>query len=200
MISWIQYLPFFKGIFEVLLVGLAVMTTLFCVMTIRNLIGYSHLIMSWKNGKIAGYPTGSVILLVVAVIILIAGFTLPSDTATWMLLLYGWSTLCWFIVSYLTSKYYVTETGIVSELNDRSKLLEWNCILDFVERDLNDRYVTYTFFYVERTSGTDSHELKRVEVKVPANRSEFFKNIIKLKMDKGAGEKHIPEHRFELPN
>lgn len=200
MIDWIQYLPLFKGLFEVLLVGLAVMATLFCFMTIRNLFSYSHLIMSWNNGKYGGFPVGSSVLLGISVFIFVAGFVLPSDAETWMLLVYGWSTLCWFTASYLTGKYYINESGIIDDLNNRSRLLQWDRILDFVERERNGRFVTYTIIYVSPSVETDMGEVKRVEIRVPENRAELFRNIIHLKTEKGADERLIPEHRFELPD
>lgn len=195
----IQYLPYIKSVFEILVVGLTIITTLFCVMTIRNLRMKSHLIMSWKHNKIAGFPLGAGALLIIASVVLVIGMTFRTGAALWMLAAYGWSTICWFVAGYLTSRYYITDNGIIQDVNDDSRLLEWDRIRDFVKRERKGRYVSFTFFYLTNKYNRPA-VLKRVEIKVPENQVALFQNILDLKLEKSSGVPLIPEQRFELPN
>lgn len=198
MSNWIQYLPYMKNVFEILVVGLTIITTLFCIVTIRNLWKKSHLIMSWKHNRIAGFPLGAGALLIIASVVLVIGMTFRTGADLWMLVAYGWSTVCWFVAGYLTSRYYITDGGIIQDVNDDSRFLEWDRIRDFVVREKKGRYVSFTFFYLTNQYHKPA-VLKRVEIKVPDNQVTLFQNILDLKLEKNSGAPLILEQRFELP-
>ncbi|MGM0739735.1 MAG: hypothetical protein ACQETM_11320, partial [Bacteroidota bacterium] len=93
---------------------------------------------------------------------------------------YNWIGLNWFITSFLMSKRYVTDNGIVKNINDPSQTVAWNRIMDYVER-IDGKHLKYIFFYPEHIPGERSQNI-RLELDIPAEKRRNFGNILQKKL------------------
>lgn len=164
---------FILGIFTL---GAAILATA----TLVNVIRLRNVRLSWKAGKMNGYPLFASLFLMVA---LLVGALALHREATGELVaagLYFWLGICWFFTSFFATKRFVTDYGIVKNVNEPSQTVAWHQIRDFVEKQ-DGSYTHYIFIYsAEEYPQPDS--LIRLELKVPTDREESFKKLISHKL------------------
>ncbi|MGM0546962.1 MAG: hypothetical protein ACQEST_09580 [Bacteroidota bacterium] len=149
-------------------------TSLLKVVRLRNVR------ISWKTGKMRGYPLFSTLFMFSVFIaggiavywgtffeVVIAGF-------------YGWMGCCWFTSSYLATKRYITDHGIVKNVNEPAQTVAWHQVRDFVEID-NENSIRYIFLYSPPSANT-ADDLIRLELDVPNRKKEAFKKLISHKL------------------
>src|SRR5690606_33364371 len=83
------------------------------------------------------------------------------------------------ISSFLMSKRYITEHGIVKNVNDPSQTISWNQVSDYFETK-HDKHITYIFVY--QTMIGSRKEFRRIELQVPNEFVDGFKQMISLKL------------------
>jgi len=164
---------FVLGIFTL---GAAVLATI----SVANVIRLRNVRLSWKTGKLGGYPLFSTLFMLT---VFIAGGTAIYRGATSEIALagmYSWLGFCWFTASYLATKRFITDNGIVKNVNEPSQTVAWHQIRDFVETE-HERYTHYIFIYsVDKSDNTD--KFIRLELDVPDYRKASFKKIISHKL------------------
>lgn len=176
--SVVQIEPDFLLIVTVVAFTLA--ATILASATLLNKIRLRNVRMSWKAGKLMGYPLFSTIFLFFS----LALFGLTYYTAStyyWITsLLYFWMSGAWFVTSYLASKCYITDNGIVKNINDPSQSILWFQIRDYLEQE-EGACQKYIFLYREDETEPDTNFV-RLELKVPKKHLENFQKLIAHKL------------------
>lgn len=171
--------------FFVLLLALFTLSATFlAAYTIANVLRLRNVRMSWKAGKLKGYPLFSTLFLISCGIVAGAVFYYEFQSYYILLGCYSWMGLNWFLSSFYTSKSYITDHGIVKNINDPSQTIAWHQISDYVEKP-SAKGSEYVFIYQEYTDNEmDDRKLVRLELFVPDRRTSKFDKIISLKIGK----------------
>ena len=145
-----------------------------------NVVRLRNVRMSWKAGSMKGYPLFSSIFLGFTIIGLSVGIYNQSVSELIISSLYFVLAGGWFVTSYFTSKRYVTDHGIVKNVNDPSQTVAWYQVRDFVEREKGNS-LEFTFIYSLDDQATPENVI-RLELVVPVAQKESFKNLISHKL------------------
>jgi len=161
------------GIFSLTAIGLAT-ATLINVLRLRNVR------LSWKTGKLKGYPLLPSLFLFVTVAVV--GLALHRAVREEVIAagLFAWIGLCWFSTSFWASKRYITDHGMVKNINEPSQTVAWHQVRDFVEKE-QEEHIHYTFIYSANIYD-DTSDLIRFELQVPKGRKKEFRNLISHKL------------------
>lgn len=177
-------IPYFDTIFVTLLVLFTLASTVLGGMTILNAIRLRNVQLTWKSGTLKGYPLFSSAFLIFTVLVIFANWYLDNTHEYLKLTSYSIIGINWFLVSFLTSKRYITDNGIVKNINDPSQTIAWHQVTDFVEREM-DSALRYTFFYMEddqKPTTECCRHCVRLELDVPKKKGEQFKKILFYKL------------------
>jgi len=164
---------FILGIFTL---GSAVLATAALI----NVLRLRNVRLSWKAGKMCGYPLFSSLFLASA---LIAGAVAAYQGEVEEMIaagLYGWLGFCWFTTSFFATKRFITDHGIVKNVNEPSQTIAWHKIRDFVEKE-NNKKTHYIFIYTPDNPYTNQ-DLIRLELDVPNQKREAFQKLISHKL------------------
>ncbi len=177
------------------IVGLfALASTLLCLYSIGNALRLRNVRLSWNAGRVLGYPLfASLFLLSMAAITLIS--ISQQETLVYSLVIgYSWIGINWFVSSYLASKKYITDHGIVKNINEPSQTVAWHQIVDYVHHTESNRG-GFTFFFRETNDrGSLIGPVFRMELSVPKEKMEPFQSILSLKVhDKKYPHREIRE-------
>lgn len=156
--------------------GAAVLATI----ALTNVIRLRNVRLSWKAGKLRGYPLFSTLFMVIAVIGGSIAISRGSTTEIVASGLYVWLGFCWFTTSYFATKRFITDYGIVKNVNEPSQTVAWHQIRDFVEKEEENK-TRYVFIY-EAGGNKKADELIRLELDVPHKQKEFFQKLISHKL------------------
>jgi hypothetical protein len=154
--------------------------TLLMLVTLSNALRLRNVEMSWKSGKLFGYPLFSTLFLLFTASLSAMAYAYDTGTAAVTLLCYNWIGVSWFVSSYLMSKRYVTDHGIVKNINDPSQTVAWSRIMDYMERNSGDNQ-TFVFFYPDYLPDEQTRNV-RLELDVPANHRTAFARILQKKL------------------
>jgi hypothetical protein len=172
------------SLFVLLLALFTLAATFLALYSIGNAVRLRNVRMSWNSGKLAGYPLFSTLFLCSAASIV--GVTLIFELTNYYTILacYSWMGVSWWISSYIASKTYITDHGIVKNINDPSQTIAWHQICDYVERP-KSRGSDYLFMY-QNLGGEDESDrsVTRLELFVPDKRVDKFEKIVSLKVGK----------------
>ncbi len=169
------------SLFVLLLALFTLGATFLAVYTVANAIRLRNIRISWKSGKMGGYPLFSTLFLGFLLIVA-AGVTLYGiDQYNTIISCYLWMGICWFTSSYFTSKSYITDHGIVKNINDPSQTIAWHQINDYVEKP-SSRGSDYVFIYREIGGEEPRKRLIRLELFVPDRSTLKFDKIVSLKI------------------
>jgi hypothetical protein len=172
------------SLFVLLLALFTLAATFLALYSIGNAVRLRNVRMSWNSGKLAGYPLFSTLFLCSAASIV--GVTLTFELTNYYIILacYSWMGVGWWISSYIASKTYITDHGIVKNINDPSQTIAWHQICDYVERP-KSRGSDYLFMY-QNLGGEDESDrsVTRLELFVPDKRVDKFEKIVSLKVGK----------------
>ena len=167
-------------VFWVLLGVFSLISTVLAVSTTVNVIRLRNVRMSWKAGKMKGYPLFSTLFLGVSILLVGIGFYLESISELALASLYMVLAIGWFVTSYLASKRFVTNHGIVKNVNDPSQTVAWHQIRDFVEEE-QEEGTRFLFIYSESPAENPGNIL-RLNLRVPAHKLSDFKKLISHKL------------------
>jgi len=133
---------------------------------------------------LAGYPLFSTLFLCSAASIVSVTLIFGLSDYYTILACYSWMGVSWWISSYIASKTYITDHGIVKNINDPSQTIAWHQICDYVERP-KSRGSDYLFMY-QNLGGEDETDrsVTRLELFVPDKRVDKFEKIVSLKVGK----------------
>jgi hypothetical protein len=93
---------------------------------------------------------------------------------------YLWLSIMWFISSYLASKHYISDHGIVKNINEPPQTVAWYQIMDFAEQEKKNG-LAFTFVY--KSEITHNASFNRLPLTVPEERVKAFRKIVSLKLD-----------------
>ena len=122
------------SIFVLLLALFTLGATFLAAYSFANTVRLRNVRLSWKSGKLYGYPLFSTLFLLSAG--MVGGWVFYHDMSVYYTIMgsYGWMGLCWFVSSYFSSKAYITDHGIVKNINDASQTIAWHQMDDYVEK------------------------------------------------------------------
>lgn len=154
--------------------------------TVSKVIRLRNVRMSWKAGKIKGYPLFSGIFSGFALLFSGIAFLQGDLWVLFASLFYVGIGSAWFLTSMMTSKRFITDHGIVKNVNEPSQTVAWHQIRDFVERKTKWG-INYMFIYCEdgsRNEGGSRNEdsVIRLELDVPAKKVPEFQKLISHKL------------------
>lgn len=149
------------------------------VATLTNVFRLRNVRLSWKAGKLKGYPLFSTFFLGVALLMAAVSIYESSFSEMMASTLYLGLGLCWFTTSYFSTKCFITDHGIVKNVNEPSQTVAWHQIRDFVEKETEDG-THYLFLYYQNEQ--EHGDLVRLELMVPARKKESFQNLISHKL------------------
>lgn len=157
----------------IVMMGVAVRT---CVQVFR----LRNKRLSWRAGTLKGFPLFSTIFLAVSSIfgatLGMSGEAENMTVASLYIIIAG----AWFISSYFASKRYITDYGIVKNVNDPAQTIAWYQIHDFFEQKVNGT-PQYTFIY-RRNNQDPLEKVIRLELQVPDHIEANFKKLISHKL------------------
>lgn len=165
----------------VLLGGFCLFASVLAVSTLSNVLRLRNVRLSWKAGRLNGYPLFSTLFL--GANLLLMGIGLYQQAVPELALAGLYMTLAagWFITSYFASKRFITNNGIVKNVNDPSQTIAWHQIRDFVEQESEKGGEQFVFFYSE-TADLRPEKMVRLELHVPSNKLSDFKKLISHKL------------------
>lgn len=171
------------SLFVLLLAMFTLGATFLAAYTAANAIRLRNIRLNWKSGKLKGYPLFSTLFLGFTGGVAFVVYYFEINQAFTVLTCYSWMGVCWFLSSYFTSKSYITDHGIVKNINDPSQTIAWHQISDYVEKPAS-KGSDYVFIYHDPAERLYSKKLIRLELFVPDRNIHKFNKIIDLKIGK----------------
>ncbi|MCW9708585.1 hypothetical protein [Fodinibius salsisoli] len=153
---------------------------IFASATLLNVVRLRNVRLSWKAGKVMGYPLFSTLFLLSAVVV--GSIALHQGALAEIMAagLYACVGGCWFTTSFYASKHFITDHGIVKNVNEPDQTVAWHQIRDFVEKE-KKQHIHYIFIY--RSEAYDeTSDLIRLELEVPFRKKQAFQNLISHKL------------------
>ena len=166
--------------FSISLGFFTIASTILVLYSINNRYRLRHIRMSWRAGKLLGFPLFASIFLACSLILTASMFFSGFDDRLVTMISYIWLSVMWFMSSYLASKHYITDNGIVKNINEPAQTIAWYQIIDFVEQRI-EKGVHYAFFYKE---GVDDANIYMLQLFVPQKQHDAFKKIVSYKLEK----------------
>ncbi len=138
-----------------------------------------------------GYPLFATVFLGLIGILAIVVYLIEDAANFPIFSAYVWIGCMWFISSYLASKHYITDHGIVKNLNEPSQTIPWFQVLDFVEREeLQGSEFTFTYSEMDKSL---LEGYKQLRLFVPLSKRKSFQKIVSLKLKSHFEEESLPE-------
>lgn len=163
---------YFGGLLAILACIMAIVAVTTCLQVFR----LRNKRMSWRAGTLKGFPLFSTIFLTISIGLAIATWLQAGFWAFSAAVLYLMIAGSWFTASYFSSKRYITDNGIVKNVNDPAQTIAWYQIQDFFEQELSGEII-YTFIYGEDAQAY-AHDLRRLELKIPRKKYKSVKKLI----------------------
>jgi len=170
--------------FILLLAFFTLGATFLALYSIANAIRLRNVRMSWKSGKMGGYPLFSTLFVLSALAIVAVSYSYQLEQYYAIFGCYAWMGITWWISSHLAAKTYITDHGIVKNINDPSQTIAWHQICDYVEKP-KSRGSDYLFMYQDddRDENMD-RPITRLDLYVPDRKVAKFEKIVALKVGK----------------
>jgi hypothetical protein len=179
----------FLSAFIVALAAFVLGSTVLTAWTWFNTQRLRNCIQTWKDPGLHGVPIFPAIF--TAVVVSVSVYNTLANTYDYRLyeFVYLWLGINWYVAYHLMSKRYITDFGIVKNINDPSQTIAWSRVNDYLELS-REGYTEFTFFFAsEESSGLRSH---RIKLKVPNAEYETFRRILTYKVDR-----HLSHTWFE---
>lgn len=166
----------------VFLAFFALATTLLAVVTLSNALRLRNIRLTWPSGKVFGYPLFATVFFLFATSLAITFWYLGNTHYMVMMLGYSWVGINWMVASYLMSKRYITDNGVVKNINDPSQTIYWCQITDYVEHQQRNEQ-RFTLLYTDAHDMGSAQRQLRLELLVPRHLLPDFKKILSRKLD-----------------
>lgn len=184
------------SLFVLLLALVTIGATLLAAYSISNAFRLRNVRLSWKCGKLNGYPLFSTLFFAFSAVVGLYVFNVQLDQYYVIMGSYSWMGMTWFLASYFSTKVYVTDHGIVKNVNDPSQTIAWHQIRDFVEKP-SENGSEYIFIYSENGRlESDRKRLIRLELLVPDEKCLKFEKLVSLKIGKTMSP--VPGASFDI--
>jgi len=178
---------FFSG----LLVVFSLASTLMAGYSLSNKFRLRGVRLHWRSGKLMGYPLFATVFLVLVGLLSMVSIFILQDTLHYPIFLgYFWMGSMWFVSSYLSSKHYITDHGIVKNINDPAQTIPWYHMVDYVEHP-TDKGIQYMFSYAQPNMQEQEH-FNQLRIEVPHSHTQAFNKIISVKLHLKLDETELP--------
>ncbi|MFU8860508.1 MAG: hypothetical protein ACNA8K_08795 [Cyclonatronaceae bacterium] len=97
------------------------------------------------------------------------------------------------------SRRYITDNGIVKNINDPSQTIPWSDVHDMVEIE-HESGKNYAFFYLPHSNLAGSRECIRVELGVPNVHLDAFRRIMDHKLGRRFSKDQVSVPGFKQIN
>lgn len=171
------------SLFVLLLSLFTLGATFLAAYTVANAFRLRNVRISWKSGKLRGYPLFSTLFLGFTAFVAASVLYFQMEPYYTIVGCYAWMGFCWFVSSFISSKSYITDHGIVKNINDPSQTIAWHQISDYVEKPA-PKGSDYVFIYQEKPQYLHKKRLIRLELFVPDRKAGKFDKIVSLKIGK----------------
>ena len=171
------------SLFVLLLALITLAATFLALWSAGNAIRLRNVRMSWKSGKLAGYPLFSGLFLMSVLVMFSVIYYFRLDSYYTIFGCYAWMSGCWWVSSFLASKHFITDHGIVKNINDPSQTIAWHQICDYVEKP-DTKGSQFIFMYQNGATLNRAPEVTRLELFVPDKKVNKFEKIVSLKIGK----------------
>jgi hypothetical protein len=178
-------------LFRSVIILFTIASTLLAGYSLQNKLRLRKVRLSWRSGKLGGYPLFATVFLGLMISLTLAVLASGQMERTVIFGAYVWIGAMWFISSYLASKYYITDYGIVKNINEPSQTIPWFQILDYVERPAK-KGKEYLFTYSEMNK-TLTEGYKQLNVFVPEHKQKGVEKIVSLKLENKFERQSIPD-------
>lgn len=163
------------------LVAFVMGSTLLTVWTWYNSRRLRNCIQQWRDPGLHGVPMFPALFLTLAVAASAYHMSVGESAYRVYEVAYVWLGLNWYAAYHLMSKRYITDNGIVKNINDPSQTIAWTRINDYLELS-REGFTEFTFFFTSSESGQlRSH---RIKLKVPDKEYEAFRRLLTYKVDR----------------
>jgi len=170
-------------VFVLVLALFTLASTFLAAYSIANTVRLKNIRMSWKRGKLAGYPVFSTSFLLVSLVLTATVFWNGLSQYYIVSGCYVWISACWFTSSYLASLCFISDYGIVKNINDPSQTVAWHQVTDLVEKqDKNGTTMVFIYQKPNENPGFHVPELIRLELFVPDEKESTFQKILTYKL------------------
>lgn len=138
-------------------------------------------IMSWHDSGLTKWPVFPTLFVSLCIAAITANALLAFHSHHVHEAAYLWIGLNWLASYRMMGKRYITDHGIVKNINDPSQTIAWHQVNDYLEQE-REGGTEFTFFFTERyAEALRSH---RIRLNVPAERYETFRRILTYKVDR----------------
>lgn len=172
------------GLQLLMLVMLAFATVAFTMMatvTVSNAWRLRNPLITWRAGKFYGFPLFSTIFMGFIMYTTIVLMQSGDRSMMPMMLCYNWIAVMWWFTSYQLSKRYITDNGIVKNVNDPSQTVSWSAISDYLVHEVHGGNV-YIFMYMIMDTSTGHRKMTRLELFVPTSHEPEFSKLLDYKL------------------
>jgi len=168
---------------------------LLTVTTISNALRLRNVLLQWKEGALGGFPIFAGMFLFLSSLLLTVAIS--KGATDYYLITSGYLLISvnWLIASYLMSKKYITDHGIVKNINDPSQTISWTDIQDFLENE-NENGYTFVFMYSKNGVRRRITDYYRLELDVPRSKLYDFNKIMNHKLGRRFQQ---PEELSQFP-
>lgn len=177
-------------LFQGVLVLFTIASTLLAAYSTQNRLRLRKIRISWRSGKLNGFPLFATVFLSLIIPLSLVVVWLGRADHYYIFSAYLWIGCMWFIASYFASKHYITDYGIVKNINETSQTIPWFQIIDLVERE-EKKGIEYTFSYSEPHAPL-TNGFKQIKFFVPSHRLQAFKKVVSLKLNARFDGKDLP--------
>jgi hypothetical protein len=158
----------------------SIATFVLAIVTLSNAFRLRNVLLRWRTGRFFGFPLFATLFLglaaAVASVAVYQGLTSYYAVSA----AYVFLSLNWVISSYFMSKRYITDHGIVKNINDPSQTVAWHQIHDFMEQPTENGN-GYAFMYGAGSSRS-AMQIRRIEIEVPEHQVASFRKILNHKL------------------
>jgi hypothetical protein len=172
------------GLQLIMLVMLAFATvafTLMTIVTVSNAWRLRNPMLAWRSGKIYGFPLFATIFLAFTITTSVILMDSEQQSIIPMMLCYNWIAMMWWLTSYQLSKRYITDYGIVKNVNDPSQTVAWSNVNDYIETKSKGGSV-FIFMYLMPVDEFNRKKMVRLELFVPSEHTSIFKKLLDYKL------------------
>lgn len=188
-----------SSLINILLAFFTLASCMLAFVTLTNAFRLRNILMSWDSGKLFGFPLFASIFLLFTSGILIGVHFLGISGYTAIMSLYVFMSFNWLLSSYYMSKRFITDYGIVKNINDPSQTIPWSHVHDLVEKE-TDKGVQFAFFYLPRTGAADIRNCIRVDLEVPGLHLDSFRKIMEHKLGRRFSQNQVAIPGFKQIN
>lgn len=186
-------------IFNLLIAFFTVASCILMFVTLTNAYRLRNILLSWDSGKLFGFPLFASLFLLFTLGLLLGVNVMGFSGYNVILGCYVLMSFNWLISSYFMSRRYITDNGIVKNINDPSQTIPWSDVHDMVEIE-NEAGINFSFFYLPFGNPGGSRECVRVELRVPDIHLGDFRRIMDHKLGRRFSKDQVPVPGFKQIN